>query len=343
MKLSEFDYNLPPELIAQSPAPQREQSRLLVVDRNNSKLEHSKFANIGNYLPQDSLLVLNDTKVIPARLMATKTKTGGKLELLLVHKLPDNSKTEVWEALIKGKAKTGASLRIQDKLYGKIIEHKDNGHWLVEFSYEGNWNEILQEIGQVPLPPYIKGSRPDDLQRYQTVYARNPGAVAAPTAGLHFTPTLLEQLQQSGIDIAWVTLNVGPGTFAPVRVDNIKDHRMGAEYYSIPESSIELIRQAKQTGRKIVSVGTTTTRSLESSGNENGNIDKPEGWTDIFIYPGYRFKIIDCLLTNFHLPGSTPLIMTCAFAGKPLIMKAYQEAIQEKYRFYSYGDAMLVL
>ncbi len=339
MKLQEFDYYLPPELIAQAPAQQRDQSRLLVVNRDSGQLQHSVFAQLGDYLPQDCLLVLNDTRVIPARLIAHKSKSGGRLELLLVHQ----TETNVWEVLIKGKAKPGLAFRVQDRLRGEVISERDDGHWLVKFSYQGKWEDVLQAVGHVPLPPYIKGERPNDSERYQTIYARCPGAVAAPTAGLHFTPHLLEQLQRSGIELAWLTLNVGPGTFAPVRVEEVEKHHMGAEYYSIPQNTIQQIEQARQAGRKIVAVGSTTTRTLESASDEQGNIRSPRGWTEIFIYPGYRFHLIDCLLTNFHLPASTPLLMTCAFAGRELIMKGYQEAINKKYRFYSYGDAMLIV
>ncbi len=343
MKLSEFKYHLPAELIAQAPARQRDRSRLLVVDRDSGQLEHSVFADLGKYLPEDSLLVLNDTRVIPARILAVKAKSGGKLEILLIHRDVSGNHPDIWEVLIKGKVRPGALIQAGDNLSAEVIDKLDNGHFLVKFSYKGNWEEVLQSVGHVPLPPYIKGARPDDSQRYQTVYARNPGAIAAPTAGLHFTPQLLEQLRQTGIEIAWITLNVGPGTFSPIRAEDLREHQMGAEYYSIPQSSVDLIQKAKKTRRKIISVGTTTTRTLESASDENGNIRTPAAWTKIFIYPGHKFRVADCLLTNFHLPESTPLVMTCAFANKPLIMRAYQEAIRQKYRFYSYGDAMLIL
>ncbi|MBI5788289.1 MAG: tRNA preQ1(34) S-adenosylmethionine ribosyltransferase-isomerase QueA [Candidatus Schekmanbacteria bacterium] len=340
MKLSAFDYHLPPELIAQAPAPQREQSRLLVLNRDNRQLEHTIFDRIGAYLPPNSLLVLNNTKVIPARLSGRKSQTSGKLELLLVHRA-DFSDT--WEVMVKGKVKAGTRFHIKNKLGGEFLSQTTSGHWLVKFQYAGDWESLLEELGQVPLPPYIKGARFDDKQRYQTVYAILPGAVAAPTAGLHFTQDLLERLQNMGIELAWVTLHVGPGTFAPVKVENIADHKMGAEFYFIPLKAQEQIKQAKQAGRKIITVGTTATRTLESAADETGMITQPEGWTNIFIYPGYCFRLIDGMITNFHLPASTPLIMTCALAGRPIIMQAYQEAIKRRYRFYSYGDAMLIL
>ena len=339
MKLDEFDYHLPPGLIAQAPAKRRDHSRLLVLEKSSGKLSHSIFHQLGRHLPSRCLLVLNDTRVIPACLQGHKEPGKGKLELLLVHRqAPD-----CWTVLIKGKVKEGQHFNIRDNLRGEILAREENGRWRVKFQYQGCWEEILEQAGQVPLPPYIKGRRADDAIRYQTVYARRPGAVAAPTAGLHFTPRLLEQLQASGVELAWVTLNVGPGTFTPIRTQRIQQHRMQAEYYLIEPETIRQLAQARRQQRKIVAVGTTTTRALESAADEQGRISTPSGWTDIFIYPGYRFKITDGLLTNFHLPASTPLLMACAFAGRERLLDAYRRAIAARYRFYSYGDAMLIL
>ncbi|MYB93384.1 tRNA preQ1(34) S-adenosylmethionine ribosyltransferase-isomerase QueA [Candidatus Poribacteria bacterium] len=344
MKLTDFDYHLPPDRIAQSPLQQRDASRLLVVDRDTCAFHHIQFSQIGDYLPSKTVLVLNDTQVIPARLIGHKIGTGGKIELLLIReKEPDT-----WEVL----AKPRRSLRIgtqvafgNSKLIAEVLAKPDDGHCIVRFDYAPNdaFLSILTDVGMIPLPPYIR--RPpnaEDKVRYQSVYAASEGAIAAPTAGLHFTQELLAKLKSNGIEIATLTLHVGPGTFQPVKVDNIQTHKMHAEYMHLTEAEANRIRTARDAGAKIVAIGTTVVRSLETAG-ATGTVCPYSGYSELFIYPGHQFNVVDALVTNFHLPKSTLLMLVSAFAGRDLIQKAYQEALQHNYRFYSYGDAMLIL
>ncbi len=344
MKLTDFDYHLPPDRIAQSPLQQRDASRLLVIDRGTDAFHHTQFSQIGEYLPSNTLLVLNDTKVIPARLIGNKIGTGGKIELLLIReKEPDT-----WDVL----AKPRRSLRIgtqvafgNGKLIAEVLAKPDNGHCIVRFDYDHNdaFLSILAEIGMMPLPPYIRRSpNAEDKTRYQSVYAVSEGAIAAPTAGLHFTEELLAELKSNGIEIATLTLHVGPGTFQPVKVENIQTHKMHAEYIHLTETEANRIRTARDTGAKIVAIGTTVVRSLETAG-ATGTVCPYSGYSELFIYPGHQFNVVDALVTNFHLPKSTLLMLVSAFAEGDLIQKAYQEALQHNYRFYSYGDAMLIL
>ena len=344
MKLTDFDYHLPPDRIAQNPLQQRDASRLLVVDRDTCAFHHIQFSQIGDYLPSNALLVLNDTKVIPARLIGNKIGTGGKIELLLVREKEPNT----WEVL----AKPRRNLRIgtqatfgNDKLIAEVLAKPDDGHCIVRFDYDHNdaFSVILAEVGIMPLPPYIR--RPpnaEDKARYQSVYAASEGAVAAPTAGLHFTQALLESLKNKGIEIATLTLHVGPGTFQPVKVENIQTHKMHAEYIHLGDTAAHQIRTAREAGAKIVAIGTTVVRSLETAG-ATGTVRPYNGYSELFIYPGHHFNVVDALVTNFHLPKSTLLMLVSAFAGRDLIQQAYQEALQGNYRFYSYGDAMLIL
>ena len=345
MKLTDFDYHLPPDRIAQSPLQQRDASRLLVVDRDTSAFHHTQFSQIGDHLPSNTLLVLNDTKVISARLIGNKIGTGGKIELLLIReKEPDT-----WEVL----AKPRRSLRIGtqvtfgngNQLIAEVLVKPDDGHCIVHFDYDHNdaFSVILAEVGMMPLPPYIR--RPpnaEDKVRYQSVYAASEGAIAAPTAGLHFTQDLLEALKNRGIEIATLTLHVGPGTFQPVKVENIQTHKMHAEYIHLDDTEASRIRTARDAGTKIVAIGTTVVRSLETAG-ATGTVRPYSGYSELFIYPGHQFSVVDALVTNFHLPKSTLLMLVSAFAGRDLIQKAYQEALEHNYRFYSYGDAMLIL
>ena len=344
MKLTDFDYHLPPDRIAQSPLHQRDASRLMVIDRGTNAFHHTQFSRIGEYLPRHSLLVLNDTKVIPARLIGNKIGTGGKIELLLIRE----KELDTWEVL----AKPRRSLRIgtevafgNGKLIAEVLAKPDDGHCTVRFEYDPSdafWS-ILTAVGTMPLPPYIR--RPpnaEDKVRYQSVYAASEGAIAAPTAGLHFTQELLEELKNNEIKIATLTLHVGPGTFQPVKVENIQTHKMHAEYIHLTETEANRIRTARDAGAKIVAIGTTVVRSLETAG-ATGTVCPYSGYSELFIYPGHQFNVVDALVTNFHLPKSTLLMLVSAFAGRDLIQKAYQEALQQNYRFYSYGDAMLIL
>lgn len=342
MKLTDFDYDLPPDRIAQEPLQHRDASRLMVIDRSTRKFHHTHFSKIGDYLPNPALLVLNDTKVIPARLVGNKSETGGRIELLLVQE----KKKDIWEVL----AKPRRSLRVGTQLeFGngvlkaKVIEKPDDGNCIVHFTYDGIFFEILAEVGMMPLPPYIRRSpNAEDKVRYQSVYASSEGAIAAPTAGLHFTQELLKELRGNGVETAMLTLHVGIGTFQPVKVENVKTHKMHAEYIHLAETEANQIRNAREAGSKIVAIGTTVVRALETAGADR-KIRPYQGYSELFIYPGYQFKIVDALLTNFHLPKSTLLMLVSAFADTKLIQKAYQEALQHNYRFYSYGDAMLIL
>jgi S-adenosylmethionine:tRNA ribosyltransferase-isomerase len=340
MKLHDFYYELPEELIAQDPLEDRSSSRLMVLDKNTGAIEHKIFKNIIDLLRPNDCLVINNTKVIPARLMGHKAQTGAVIEVLLLKRREEKS----WEVLVKPgkKARVGAQISFGDgKLKGTITDIVEEGNRIIQFEYEGIFEEILDELGQMPLPPYIT-HKLKDKNRYQTVYAKNDGSAAAPTAGLHFTKELLEQIERKGITIASVTLHVGLGTFRPVKEENILDHHMHSEYYCIEEAEAQKINNARAAGGRIISVGTTSCRTLESAALDDGTIPAKSGWTEIFIYPGYHFKAIDCLITNFHLPESTLLMLVSALAGRENILHAYSEAVSERYRFFSFGDAMFI-
>ena len=345
MELSDFDYDLPAELIAQEPAKQRDQSRLLRVGRGEASLSHHRFSDLLGLLPKDCVLVCNNTRVIPARLRGKKT-TGGKAELLLVRRTA--AEGEVWQVLCKGgqKQKIGGRINFADHFWGKWVDVPRAGQGSMRFFPEKDFQRLVEQHGEVPLPPYIRrspGRHAADQERYQTVYARQPGAVAAPTAGLHFTPALLDKLVRSGIQLCFVTLHVGLGTFQPIRVERVETHTMGTESYEIEAATAECINTAKASGRKIIAVGTTTTRALESSAQQTGQVLPGPNQSDLFIHPGYEFRVIDGLITNFHLPRSTLLLLVSAFAGRKRILHAYAEAVKRRYRFYSYGDAMLIV
>jgi S-adenosylmethionine:tRNA ribosyltransferase-isomerase len=340
MKVSDFDYELPQELIAQVPIKDRSASRLMVLNRENKTIEDKIFKDIIDYLKQGDCLVRNNTKVIPARLYGIKEETGVHIEFLLLKRIEG----DIWEVMVH----PGRRLKIGTKvifgeglLKAEILEMMEGGNRKVKFEYEGIFNEILDQIGLMPLPPYIK-EKLDDKSRYQTVYAKYEGSAAAPTAGLHFTEELLEKIKEKGIEIANVTLHVGIGTFRPVKVENIEEHDMHSEHYYIKAEDAEKINNTKKNGGRIIAVGTTSCRVLESVADENGLVKETEGDTSIFIYPGYKFKCIDCLITNFHLPESTLIMLVSALAGKDYIMKAYKHAVEEKYRFFSFGDAMFI-
>ena len=340
MQLSDFYYDLPEELIAQDPVLDRSSSRLMVLNKENGQIEHRQFKDVLEYLEEGDCLVINNTKVIPARLIGEKEDTKAQIELLLLKRKSDNT----WETLVKPgkKARTGARIVFGDGLLvGEIIDVLEDGNRLVRFEYEGIFEEILDQLGEMPLPPYIT-HRLEDKERYQTVYAKHDGSAAAPTAGLHFTQELLEELKNKGIKIAQVTLHVGLGTFRPVKVDNILDHHMHSEYYCLSKEDAEIINEAKANHKRVIAVGTTSTRTLETIGDENGMVREASGWTDIFIYPGYSFKIVDALITNFHLPESTLLMLVSALADREKILNAYSQAIDNRYRFFSFGDAMFI-
>lgn len=346
MNISEFDYELPEELIAQMPADKRENSKMLVLDKNSKTIEHKHFFDIVNYIDNKCLLVLNNTKVLPARLYGTKD-TGAKIEVFLL----EAKQEKLWSCLIKPskRIKPDTIITICDELQVKAIEKlEDAGEWLVELIYEGNLFDILHKVGNIPLPPYIERKlqseeiKQFDMNRYQTVYAKDEGSVAAPTAGLHFTQEILETLKNKGVEITYVTLNVGLGTFRPVKCENILEHKMHSETFEITKEAADTINKAKTEGKKIVAVGTTTVRTLETAFQKYGCIKECHDHSELFIYPPYEFKVIDELITNFHLPKSTLLMLVSALAGKEFIFKAYQEAIKNKYRFFSYGDCMLI-
>ena len=345
MLLEEFNYELPEELIAQVPAQRREMSKMLVLDKCNKTLEHRHFCDITDYLTDKDFLVLNDTKVIPARLYAYKD-TGALIEIFLVREI----EKDVWISLIKPskRVKTGMILKVSDELSVEVLK-KDDDKWFVHLLYCGNIFEVLDKVGHIPLPPYIERKMTDneyknlDFNRYQTVYAKKEGAVAAPTAGLHFTNEILEKLEKQGTEHCFVTLNVGLGTFKPVKCENILEHKMDSESFEITNQAAEKINKAKANGKNIVAVGTTSVRTLETVMNKYGKIIPVQDSSELFIYPGYEFKIVDKLITNFHLPKSTLLMLVSALTGKEFIFKAYEEAIRNKYRFYSYGDCMLIM
>lgn len=340
MKTSDFYYDLPQELIAQDPLKKRSDSRLMHLDRKTGQICHQHFTDILRWLHPGDCLVINDTKVIPARLFGRKEDTDAHIEILLLKRRDK----DVWETLVKPgkKAKPGTKLIFGDgRLKGEVIDIVEEGNRLIRFTYEGIFEEILDSLGEMPLPPYIT-HKLEDKNRYQTVYAKHDGSAAAPTAGLHFTEELLEQVKAKGVSIAHVTLHVGLGTFRPVKVEDVTQHHMHSEFYVVEEEQARLINETKAAGGRIISVGTTSCRTLESAGDETGVVKAGSGWTDIFIYPGYRFKVIDGLITNFHLPESTLLMLVSALAGKATIMKAYEEAVKERYRFFSFGDAMFI-
>ena len=340
MDVKDFDYYLPEELIAQDPLEDRSSSRLMVLDKKTGEIQHKIFKDILDYLKPGDCLVLNNTKVIPARLFGVKEGTQAKIEILLLKR----KENDIWETLVKPgkKAKPGTKIIFGDGLLvGEVIDVVEDGNRLIQFSYEGIFEEILDQLGQMPLPPYITHTL-KDKNRYQTVYAKYDGSAAAPTAGLHFTKELLEKVKAKGIDIAEVTLHVGLGTFRPVKVENVLDHHMHSEFYMVSAEAAEKINATKDRDGRIISVGTTSTRTLESAADENGRIKECSGWTEIFIYPGYKFKLIDCLITNFHLPQSTLVMLVSALAGREHVLAAYEEAVKEKYRFFSFGDAMFI-
>lgn len=340
MKKEDFYFDLPEELIAQHPSEKREESRLLVLDKKSGDIEHKNFKDILDYLQKGDCLVLNDTRVIPARLFGQREETGGKVEFLLLKRLDDDK----WETLVKPgkKAKIGNKISFGDGvLKGEIIDILQGGTRIIKFYYEGIFEEILDKLGEMPLPPYIT-EKLDDKERYQTVYSKKEGSAAAPTAGLHFTHDLLKKIEDKGVKIAYITLHVGLGTFRPVKVEDINEHKMHSEYYEMSKETADIINETKEAGNRVFSVGTTSTRTLESIANDNGRVEAKKGWTDIFIYPGYKFRIVDNLITNFHLPESTLIMLVSALAGRDNVLNAYKIAVDEKYRFYSLGDAMLI-
>ncbi|WP_367568350.1 tRNA preQ1(34) S-adenosylmethionine ribosyltransferase-isomerase QueA [Lacrimispora sp.] len=340
MNVRDFYFDLPQELIAQDPLEDRSSSRLLVLDKNTGELEHKHFRDVLSYLKKGDCLVINDTKVIPARLFGVKEGTEAKIEILLLKR----RENDIWETLVKPgkKAKVGTVISFGDGLLkGTVIEIAEEGNRLIQFSYEGIFEEILDRLGQMPLPPYITHQL-QDKNRYQTVYAKHEGSAAAPTAGLHFTKELLEEIEGMGVSIARVTLHVGLGTFRPVKVDDIEKHHMHSEFYVVEEEEARKVNDAKKQGGRIICVGTTSCRTVESASTEDGILKAGTGWTEIFIYPGYRFKVLDSLITNFHLPESTLVMLVSALAGREAVLHAYDEAVKERYRFFSFGDAMLI-
>lgn len=340
MKTSDFYFDLPEELIAQDPLEDRTSSRLLVLNKESGQVEHHIFREIKEYLQPGDVLVLNNTKVIPARLLGVKEDTGAHVEVLLLKR----HDKDVWETLVKPgkKCKPGARLSFGDGLLrAEVLDTVEEGNRLIRFEYEGIWEEVLDSLGEMPLPPYIT-HKLQDKNRYQTVYAKYDGSAAAPTAGLHFTTDLLKELEEKGVEIVYVTLHVGLGTFRPVKVDNVLEHHMHSEFYQVSEETAEAINKAKREGRRVICVGTTSCRTVESASKEKGVIQAGEGNTEIFIYPGYEFKILDALITNFHLPESTLVMLVSALAGKEQVLYAYGEAIKERYRFFSFGDAMFI-
>ncbi len=340
MDVKDFYYELPQELIAQDPLEDRAASRLMVLDRKTGEVEHRHFRDILQYLKKGDCLVINDTKVIPARLIGQREGTDGKIEVLLLKRKTD----QVWETLVKPGKKMKVGTRVSfgnGLLKGEVIDVVEEGNRLIRFEYEGIFEEILDQLGQMPLPPYITHQL-KDKNRYQTVYAKHDGSAAAPTAGLHFTEELLDQIREMGVTIAHITLHVGLGTFRPVKVDTIEDHHMHSEFYVVEEEEARKINETKKNGGRVICVGTTSCRTLESAAGEDGILKAGSGWTDIFIYPGYRFKILDCLITNFHLPESTLVMLVSALAGREHILNAYREAVKERYRFFSFGDAMFI-
>lgn len=341
-KTSDYFYELPPELIAQTPIEPRDHSSMLVLNRKTGATEHVHFYNILDYLKPGDCLILNDSRVLPARIFGTKKETGANIEFLLLKCVGNNR----WETLVKPgrKAKTGSEFVFSPGvLEGRITEVLEDGNRIIDFQCEGNFYTVLEELGKMPLPPYITAELKDQ-ERYQTVYSNELGSAAAPTAGLHFTKELLQKIQDSGVKIGYVTLHVGLGTFRPVKAENITEHKMHSEHYHLPQETAQLINETKKNGGRVIAVGTTSCRTLESVATfNNGEITESDGWTSIFIYPGYEFKVLDGLITNFHLPESTLIMLVSAFAGYENVMSAYKEAVEKKYRFFSFGDAMLII
>lgn len=340
MNVKDYDYDLPEELIAQDPLEDRSSSRLMVLDRQTGDVEHRHFTDILEYLHPGDCLVINNTKVIPARLFGVKEDTQAKIEVLLLKR----KENDIWETLVKPgkKAKPGTKLVFGDGLLtAEVVDVVEEGNRLIQFHYDGIFEEILDQLGQMPLPPYITHQL-KDKNRYQTVYAKYDGSAAAPTAGLHFTKELLQKVKDMGVDIAEVTLHVGLGTFRPVKVENVLDHHMHSEFYMVSQEAADKINRAKESGHRVIAVGTTSTRTLEAAADENGRLHETSGWTEIFIYPGYQFKVIDALITNFHLPQSTLVMLVSALAGREHVLNAYEIAVKERYRFFSFGDAMLI-
>lgn len=340
LKTSDYYFELPGELIAQDPLEDRSASRLLVLDKDTGKTEHHIFKEICHYLEPGDCLVLNNTKVIPARLLGTKEDTGAAVEVLLLKR----RERDIWETLVKPgkKLRPGAKIVFGDgRLRAEVLDVVDEGNRLVRFSYAGIWEEVLDSLGEMPLPPYIT-HKLQDKNRYQTVYAKYEGSAAAPTAGLHFTGELLKQVEQMGVDLAYVTLHVGLGTFRPVKADNVTEHHMHSEYYQVTQEAADKINRAKEGGHRVICVGTTSCRTVESAAGENGRLKACCDHTEIFIYPGYRFKVLDALITNFHLPESTLVMLVSALAGRENVLAAYEEAVREQYRFFSFGDAMFI-
>ena len=340
MKTSDFYFDLPDELIAQVPILDRSSSKLMVLDKETGEIDHKIFKNVIDYLNPGDCLVLNDTRVIPARLIGEKVDTGGKIEFLLLKRHEDDT----WESLVKpGKrAKIGTKFSFGNgKLIGEVVGIGPEGSRIVKFHYEGIFEEVLDELGNMPLPPYIT-ERLEERERYQTVYSKHNGSAAAPTAGLHFTDELLNQIKEKGVDIAFVTLHVGLGTFRPVKVDDVLEHEMHSEYYVVTKEAADKINKAKENGKNVICVGTTSSRTVESAAGDDNRVKESSGWTNIFIYPGYKFKVVDKLITNFHLPESTLIMLVSALAGKENVLNAYNVAVAEKYRFFSFGDAMII-
>ena len=343
MKTADFEYFLPEELIAQKPVPVRDESRLMVLDRKRRVITHTVFKNLCNFLSEGDVIVVNNTRVIPARLSGVKEETGGRIEILLLREREKN----LWEVLSRPERRVRAGKRISfdgGRLKAVPEERLGRGRWVFTLEYSGNLYDILDEIGETPIPPYIRKGKSEELdrERYQTVYAKNPGAVAAPTAGLHFTGRLFEEIEKKGVRIIAVTIHTGAGTFSPIVEDKVENHAMDSEFYEIGKSASSVINE-RMPGNRVFAVGTTTTRVLETMSGEDGRVKAGRGWTDLFIYPGYSFKVVDSLITNFHFPLSTPIVLTSAFSGRDFLLEAYREAIEKKYRFCSYGDAMLIL
>ena len=339
MDISDFDYDLPEERIAQTPLEPRDSARLMVLHPKEHTIEHRHFYELGDFLRNGDVLIFNDTRVIPARLIGARSQTGGKVEVFLLRQIDKDQ----WEVLVKPgkKARVGSVIQFGDELSCAIFADTDFGGRIVRFIYHGIFEEILDRLGSMPLPPYIH-EKLEDRERYQTIYSRVKGSAAAPTAGLHFTKNLMERLHEQGIQFGFITLHVGLGTFRPVHVDVIEDHVMHREFYSVPTETAELIQRAKLEGRRVVAVGTTSIRTLEASAASTGHIEAGSGWTDIFIYPGYEFKVVDAVITNFHLPKSTLIMLISAFAGRTFTLEAYRTAVKEQYRFFSFGDAMFI-
>lgn len=339
MKTDDFDYYLPEELIAQHPAEKRDHARLLVLDRETGEIEDKYFYDIIDYLNPGDVLVMNDTRVIPARLFGHREDKEESIEVFLLR----NTEGKTWECLVRPgkKMKIGTKIIFSEDLSGQVKDIKEDGNRIIEFSYEGIFNEILDKLGNVPLPPYIKEELKEP-EEYQTVYSKNPGSVAAPTAGLHFTKELLSQIEEKGIKLAYLTLDVGLGTFRPVSVEDVSEHKMHSEFYTLPKETADIINEARQSGHRVIATGTTSIRTLESVYKKCGKITEDSGWTDIFIYPGFEYKVVDAFITNFHLPKSTLVMLVAAFTAREMILDTYKYAVDNEYRFFSFGDAMFI-